>query len=43
MIKRICEVYGWTIDETGVPGKGAQFTIDIPKAKPDGRQNYRLS
>ncbi|MGA9387713.1 MAG: HAMP domain-containing sensor histidine kinase, partial [Candidatus Bathyarchaeia archaeon] len=43
MIKRICEVYGWTIDETGVPGKGAQFTMDIPKAKPDGRQNYRLS
>jgi len=43
LIERMMEVYGWTIDETGMPGKGAQFTIDIPKAKPDGRQNYRLS
>jgi PAS domain S-box-containing protein len=43
LIKRMMDVYGWAIDETGVPGKGAQFTISIPKAKPDGRQNYRLS
>jgi len=43
LVRRMMDVYGWTIDETGVPGKGAQFTIDIPKAKPDGRQNYRLS
>jgi signal transduction histidine kinase len=31
MIKRICEVYGWTIQETGKRGKGAQFTMSIPK------------
>ncbi len=31
MIKRICEVYGWAIDETGRQGKGAQFTISIPR------------
>ncbi|OGD45073.1 hypothetical protein A3K79_04075 [Candidatus Bathyarchaeota archaeon RBG_13_46_16b] len=43
LVRRMMDVYGWTIDETGVPDKGAQFTIDIPKAKPDGRQNYRLS
>jgi len=43
LVRRMIDVYGWTIDETGVSGKGAQFTIDIPKAKPDGRQNYRLS
>jgi PAS domain S-box-containing protein len=42
MMKRICEVYGWTIRETGKQGKGAQFTIDIPKAKPDGKPNYKL-
>jgi PAS domain S-box-containing protein len=42
MMKRICEVYGWTIRETGKQGKGAQFTINIPKAKPDGRPNYKL-
>ncbi|MCJ7719052.1 PAS domain S-box protein [Candidatus Bathyarchaeota archaeon] len=43
LVRRMMDVYGWTIDETGVPGKGAQFTIDIPKAKPDRRQNYKLS
>ena len=42
MMKRICEVYGWTIRETGKQGKGAQFTINIPKAKPDGRPNCEL-
>jgi PAS domain S-box-containing protein len=43
LIRRMMEVYGWTISETGTHGKGAQFTIDIPKAKPDGRPNYKLS
>jgi signal transduction histidine kinase len=43
LIRRIMEVYGWTISETGTHGKGAQFTINIPKAKPDGRQNYKPS
>jgi PAS domain S-box-containing protein len=42
LIGRMMEVYGWTIDETGTHGKGAQFTINIPKAKPDGRPNYKL-
>jgi signal transduction histidine kinase len=43
MMKRICEMYGWTIRETGKQGKGARFTIEIPEAKPDGRQNCRLN
>jgi len=30
MIKRICEVYGWTISETGTQGKGARFIMTIP-------------
>jgi hypothetical protein len=38
----MCEVYGWTIQEKGKQGKGAQFTINILKAKPDERPNYRL-
>jgi PAS domain S-box-containing protein len=42
MIKRICEVYGWTIQETGKHGKGAQFTITIPKTNPNGKENYRI-
>ena len=37
LIRRMMEVYGWTISETGTHGKGAQFTINIPKAKQDGR------
>ena len=42
MIKRICKVYGWTIQEKGTHGNGAQFTINIRKAKPDERPNYKL-
>jgi len=32
MIKRICEVCGWNIRETGKQGKGAQFTIEVSRA-----------
>ena len=31
LIKKMIEVYGWTIEENGQPGKGAKFTIRIPK------------
>jgi signal transduction histidine kinase len=31
LIQKICESYGWTIQETGTPGKGAQFTITVPR------------
>ena len=31
LIEKIIGVYGWTIAETGEPGKGAKFTITIPK------------
>jgi len=31
MIKRICEAYGWIIQETSRQGEGAQFTITTPK------------
>jgi len=43
LIKKMCEVYGWTIQETGRQGKGAQFTITIPRTSKDGKENYRLS
>jgi signal transduction histidine kinase len=33
MIKKMCNVYGWTIQETGKQGNGAQFTITIPKKR----------
>ena len=31
LVQKTCEVYGWDIKETGTHGKGAQFTITIPK------------
>jgi PAS domain S-box-containing protein len=40
LIRKICEAYGWTIQETGVPGKGAQFTITIPKTSKNGKPSY---
>ena len=42
LIKKLCEVYGWTIKETGKQGKGAQFTITIPKMGKDGKMNYQV-
>jgi signal transduction histidine kinase len=42
LIKRICEAYGWTIQETGKQGKGAQFTMTIPKTGNNGKSNYHF-
>jgi PAS domain S-box-containing protein len=42
LIRKICEVYGWTIRETGEQGKGAKFTMTIPKSGKSRRENYRL-
>jgi signal transduction histidine kinase len=33
IIEKICEAYDWTLREEGIPGKGARFTITIPKGK----------
>ncbi len=43
LIKRICEAYGWTIQETGEYGKGVQFTMTIPKISKDGTKLYEIS
>jgi PAS domain S-box-containing protein len=43
LIKRICEAYGWTIEETGKEGQGAQFTMTIPKESKDGKKGYEIS
>ncbi len=42
LIKKICETYGWTIRETGKLGKGAQFTMTIPKTNLKGKIAYQL-
>ena len=43
LIRKICETYGWTIKETGEYGKGAQFTIIIPKRKDGCKMCYQIS
>ncbi len=43
LMKRICEAYGWTIQETGQYGQGAQFTMTIPKSSKDGKESYEIS
>jgi signal transduction histidine kinase len=42
VIKRMMEVYGWTIQETGTPDNGVCFTILIPEKNQDCRENYQL-
>ena len=32
LIKKMIESYGWTIEENGIPSKGARFQITIPKS-----------
>ncbi|MCW3985143.1 MAG: PAS domain S-box protein, partial [Candidatus Bathyarchaeota archaeon] len=42
LIRKMCEVYGWTIRETGKHGKGAQFTVTMPKTGNSGKEKYRI-
>lgn len=39
---KLCKIYGWKIQETGEYGKGAQFTISIPKTNEKGQALYKL-
>jgi signal transduction histidine kinase len=43
LMKRICEGYGRTIQETGVQGKGAQFTMTIPRGEVEGKKRYQTN
>jgi len=42
LITKMCEAYGWTIKETGKHGKGAQFTMTLPKTNKNGKPSYQL-
>jgi PAS domain S-box-containing protein len=42
LIKKLTEVYGWTIQETGEPCKGAQFTITIPQKNQNHEESYNF-
>ena len=43
LIQKMMEIYGWTILETGKPGKGAQFIMKIPKLNKEGKELYCLN
>ncbi|MCW4030398.1 MAG: PAS domain-containing sensor histidine kinase [Candidatus Bathyarchaeota archaeon] len=42
LISKMIDVYGWKIQETGLPNQGAKFVITIPKKDEQGRFNYLL-
>ena len=41
--KKMMDVYGWQIQETGEPSKGEKFTITIPKFNKDGKENFQTA
>ncbi len=41
--KKMMDVYGWNIQETGEPGKGAKFTITVPKVNRNGKKNFKIT
>jgi PAS domain S-box-containing protein len=43
LTKKMMDVYGWQIEENGEPGKGAKFTLTIPKLNKNGKENYQLT
>jgi PAS domain S-box-containing protein len=43
LIQKMIEIYGWTIQETGEPGKGVRFVMKIPRLNKDGRELYHLN
>lgn len=42
LIEKICEVYGWSIRETGQLGRGIEFTIIISRLGNNGKENYSV-
>jgi signal transduction histidine kinase len=42
LIKKMMDVYGWTIREVGEPGKGAKLVMSVPIVGPNGEENYQI-
>ena len=42
LIRKMMDVYGWQIQETGEPGKGAKFTITTPKLNKNGKETWQV-
>jgi PAS domain S-box-containing protein len=43
LIRKMCEGYGWNIQETGKEGVGTHFTITIPRIGEKEKINYNIS
>jgi signal transduction histidine kinase len=43
LIRKMCEGYGWNIQETGKEGEGVQFTITISRIGEKREINYSIS
>jgi len=41
LIRKMMEVYGWTLEETGEPDRGARFVFTIPHLNSNGKENYQ--
>ncbi len=42
LVRRICVLYGWSVEETGEYGQGARFVISIPEKNASGEPNFRF-
>jgi PAS domain S-box-containing protein len=42
LIKKMVDVYDWTIQETGEPGEGAKFILMMPRFNNEGKTNYQI-
>jgi PAS domain S-box-containing protein len=43
LIKKMLNTYGWSITEEGELGKGAKFTIKIPKLDKNGQETFQIT
>ena len=43
LTKKMMDVYGWTIQETGEPGENAKFIITIPRLNKNGKENFQIA
>jgi len=42
LIKKMVNIYGWSIVEEGVPGQGAKFVVTIDRLDENGREKFRI-
>ncbi len=43
LLRKMMSVYGWSIQENGEPGKGAKFTMTIPRINQNGKENFQIA